>query len=189
LALNVSPTSELGDDQKLAFDLAGTVALPSPFPAAGRVLLVRLPAPDRGREGGRRPRFVIKIVQVVNEKQLFTAFVHPHDVRAIRVHSGAGSPADLRSWSFVSGEDLRAALEDAIDELGKPDFDTGGSFEAQLYEQAIVYVPETAQLLARVEYGVPAGVAVAIEVPAMRHCPPREPGLAPLEAAVRCPPR
>ena len=46
MATQPVPTSDFGEDQKQAFDLAGTVALPSPFPAFGRLVVVRLARPS-----------------------------------------------------------------------------------------------------------------------------------------------
>jgi hypothetical protein len=173
LPFSSSPTHELGDDHKLAFDLAGTVALPSPFPAAGRVLVVRQPGSKTAKGAGHRPRFFIKIVQVVSEKQVVTGFVSPHDVRAVRVLKHGAPLAEPQSWSYISGEEARTEIDAAIEELRKEEYGTGGSFEVVVYEQAVVYVPETAPMLVRVEYSVPAGVAVATAHLAKQHCPPQ----------------
>ena len=45
-----NPTSEFAPEQKTAFALAGTVALPSPFPASGLIYLGIMPRPYKSDE-------------------------------------------------------------------------------------------------------------------------------------------
>jgi hypothetical protein len=163
------PASELGAEHKLAFDLAGTVGLPSPFPATGRVSLIRSAQNEAGPSGGSKPRFFIKILQSVSPKQIMTVFVDPYDVRGVRYHTGRGTVADASSWKFMNIDDVRARIKSAIEELTKPSYAASGSFEIPLFEEAIVYVPESAPLLARAEIALVA--AVAAENRSFRTCP------------------
>ena len=108
VATQVVPTSDFGADQQQAFDLAGTVALPSPFPAFGRLVVVRLARPgampgqmlaqDKEPEGN--VSYILKLIQAVSEKLLVTRFVSPDDVRSVRVVRCAADTADPSCWEL-----------------------------------------------------------------------------------------
>jgi hypothetical protein len=167
------PASELGTEHKLAFDLAGTVGLPSPFPATARVSLIKSAHHEPASAAMAKPRFFIKIVQCVSHKQLVTAFADPYDVRGVRSYTGSGPLADPSSWTFVNIEDVRTRIKNAIEELTKPTYAAGGAFEIPLYDQAVVYLPEAAPLLQRIEFALVA--AVAAENRTSRMCPTEPP--------------
>jgi hypothetical protein len=160
------PTSDFGEDQKHAFDLAGTVALPSPFPAFGRLVVVRLARasvlPSQMLAQDKKPdgnvSYIIKLVQAVSEKLLVTRFVSPDDVRSVRVVRCAADTADPNCWELMDGADLRAELL-KID-WGDAVKDGRGSHELELYATAVLYVPESVQVLVRLEFGLPAALSV-----------------------------
>jgi hypothetical protein len=160
------PTSEFGEDQKQAFDLAGTIALPSPFPAFGRLFVVRFTrakstttqTPAQGKKAENKAYYVLKLVQSVSEKLIITRFVSRDDVRAFRVYGESDYLADPLASGIHDGD----ALRDEIDKLdwssvGK---DERGSHEVELYPAAVLYVPEAAQVLVRLEFGLPAVLSV-----------------------------
>jgi hypothetical protein len=172
--ITVLPAPELGDEQSLAFDLAGTVALPSPFPATARVFVIRTPkkseSTDKDDQG---PRFFIKILQVINPRHIATTFLQADDVRAVRLPSESGSVADLANWKFLNIDEVRAQIKAAIKELSKADYAVG-SFEVELFEEAVVYVPEFAPVLSHVEFAVVAAVAAEqIPIPVCPTEPPK----------------
>jgi hypothetical protein len=160
------PTSDFGADQQRAFDLAGTIALPSPFPAFGRLLVVRVARPktvtSQNPTQGNNPEdnasYILKLVQTVSEKLLVTRFVSPGDVRSARVVAGAASTADPNSWQLIDGNELRAELL-KID-WGNAAKEERSSHELELYAAAVLYVPESVQVLVRLEFGLPAALSV-----------------------------
>jgi hypothetical protein len=181
--ITVLPAPELGEEQKLAFDLAGTVGLPSPFPAVGRVFVVRTPKKaEAGEKDDPGARFFIKIVQTISPKHIATLFLETDDVRAVRCPPESGPATDLASWKFQNIDEVRGQIKGAIKELSKPDYAAAGSFEVELFEEAVVYVPEFAPVLSRVEFALVA--ATAAEQVAIHICPPHEP-----PKLFACPPR
>jgi hypothetical protein len=166
LATEFVPTSDFGADQQRAFDLAGTIALPSPFPACGRLLIVRVARPKavtgqkpaQGKKAEDNASYILKLVQAVSEKLLVTRFVSPDDVRSVRVVAGAANTADPNSWNLIDGAELRAELL-KID-WGNAAKEEHGSHELELYAAAVLYVPESVQVLVRLEFGLPAALSV-----------------------------
>jgi hypothetical protein len=166
LATEPLPTSDFGEDQQHAFDLAGTVALPSPFPAFGRLVVVRVARPKvvpsqkstQGKKSEDNASYILKLVQAVSEKLLVTRFVSPDDVRSVRVVPAAANTSDPNSWKLIDGADLRAELQ-KID-WGNATKEEHGSHELELYATAVLYVPESAQVLVRLEFGLPAALSV-----------------------------
>jgi hypothetical protein len=166
LATESVPTSDFGTDQQQAFDLAGTVGLPSPFPSVGRLLVVRTARPRaapsqksaEGKSSEGNATYILKLVQTVSEKLLVTRFVSPDDVRSVRVIARAANSADPNSWQLIDGADFRAELP-RID-WGNAVKEERGSFEIELYTAAVLYVPESARVLVRLEFGVPAALSV-----------------------------
>jgi hypothetical protein len=166
LASEPVPTSDFGEDQQQAFDLAGTIALPSPFPAFGRLAVVRVARPKRaasqksaqGKKSEDNATYILKLVQAVSEKLLVTRFVSPGDVRSLRVVIGAENTSDTTCWELMDGADLRVELL-KID-WGNTAKDERGSHEVELYSRAVLYVPESVQVLVRLEFGLPAALSV-----------------------------
>jgi hypothetical protein len=135
-----------------ALTLAGTVALPSPYPACGAVSVVI------SRHGEDFEVFV-KILQVVSERRIITRFVRPEDVRAIRGHPAAASGGGPETWPVLGIKKLQAELDKLAKELIAK-AKTGIFEESVWYTSAIVYVPEAAPVLHRNEVGVTAAVSV-----------------------------
>lgn len=134
-----------------ALTLAGTVALPSPYPACGSVSVV-VSSHDGDFE------VYVKILQVVGERRIITRFVRPEDVRAIRAHPGAATGGGPETWPVIGIKKLQAELDRRSQELIAR-ARTGLFDESPWYPAAIVYVPETAPVLHRNEVGVTAAVS------------------------------
>ena len=102
--------------------------------------------------------YIIKLIQAVSEKLLVTRFVSPDDVRSVRVVRCAADTADPNCWELIDGAELRAELL-KID-WGDAVKDGRGSHELELYATAVLYVPESVQVLVRLEFGLPAALSV-----------------------------
>jgi hypothetical protein len=150
---------DLGKNQRTALLLAGTVTLPSPFPAMGRVSLVV----DPRDPAGKRPS-IVKIEHKLNDMQIISWFVNESDIRACRVPPAAGTSVPLEEWRILTSEEVGGKIEDERTRLAGQSPQPGQFDEPSLYDAAIVHVPETARVLVRVEAGVAA--AVGTDAPA-----------------------
>ncbi len=159
------PTCEFSNEQEAAFALTGTVALPSPFPASARIFIGIMPR----LYGSSAERYYLKIVQVITDKLIVTQFVNLDYLRAVRLRPESGRYDDLREWTLRVDVDLHKELEDAKETLKQAAketlkqaaSETRGAYEFLLFpeHQGVVYVPETAPVLVRTEYGVVAAEA------------------------------
>jgi hypothetical protein len=171
------PTSEFTCENKAAQALAGTVALPSPFPASGRIFIGIKPRLDETIP----EQYYVKIVETINDKFIVTRLVNLEDFRAVRLRPESGRYDNMREWTLKTAEDMHKELEEAKYQLKEA---AGGSFSgfelllfperkeqgydaglkhrdvARTERQGVVYVPETAPVLVRTEQGLPAAEAV-----------------------------
>jgi hypothetical protein len=143
---------EFHSSHHTALTLAGTVPLPSPYPACGHVSLVI------ARDGEDYEIFV-KILQVVSDKRIITRFVRPEDIRAIRGNPGGTSGGGPESWPVLGIKKIKGELDKRAKELLEKAKKTGVLDEAPWYVSAIVYVAESAPVLHRDEVGVTAAVS------------------------------
>jgi hypothetical protein len=81
--------------------------------------------------------------------------------------------ADQASWEYLDRQKVQARIKAAVDELARADVDPHSSVELRIFDEAIVFVPESAPLLARLELAVVA--AVAAELVPLRACPLESP--------------
>ncbi len=138
--------------QYTALTLAGTVPLPSPYPACGPVSVVI------ARDGEDYEIFV-KILQVVGDKRIITRFVRPEDIRAIRGNPGETNGDGPDSWPVLGIKKIKGELDERAKELTEKARKTGVLDEAPWYAAAIAYVAESAPVLHRDEVGVTAAVS------------------------------
>ncbi len=131
--------------------LAGTVPLPSPFPAAGAVSVVV-------SKDGEDLEVLVKILQVVGEKRIITRFVRPEDIRAIRARPESGPQGDPHDWPVLGVKKIQGELDSRAGSLLKK-AKVGIIEEAVWYAAAIVYVAESAPVLHRNEIGVTAAAS------------------------------
>jgi hypothetical protein len=187
---------EFRTEQSIAHALAGTVALPSPFPASARIYVGIRPGHNPAGAG----RYYLKLVEAVSDKLVVTRLVSLEDARAVRFRPESGRPADLWDWTLYTADDLhdeleyaKAALSQAAaaqpgahelplvpekgpkgpdatppDRAGQPPT-AGKPAGAARQPQGIVYVPESAPVLVRVEYGVVAAEAATVYPPILLH--------------------
>ncbi len=150
-----------------AVTLAGTVALPSPYPATGEAFFVLT-------DWDSEQVVYVKLVQVMSSKQMITRFVRPEDVRAIRAKpSVAGTSDDPNDWPLLSPsktqKEIRAG-ETAI--IAHAKAAKLKYLEELWHAEVILYVPETAAVLHRNEFGVTAAVSSEGFLPASAGCCP-----------------
>ncbi len=135
-------------DLKNSLLLAGTVALPSPFPAPARVSVGVY-----AQEPGCDPDVYLEIVQVVDMHRTIVRIVRFEDVRAIQASDGTTpvEEAPLQSARQLSTkvDAISRALVGGANGSGKP-------VEKLLFKEAIVYVPEAAPVVHRAELGLTA---------------------------------
>jgi hypothetical protein len=157
-----------GAEQIAALALAGTVALPSPFPASARISMVM--SPENSDDGtSTEQQFSLKLVEVIGDKLIATRFVSLDNVRAIRFRTGSNTNTDPWIWRLKTSRELSADFRTTNDGLKdySQTFKNAGTkflFEQNLESgtQGIVYVPETAPVLVRTEVAVVAAQAVDI---------------------------
>jgi hypothetical protein len=165
---NPAPILAYGDVQITALALAGTVALPSPFPASARISMVISPEPSEDGTSIEQ-RFSLKLVEVIGDKLVVSRFVRVEHVRAIRFRSGSNTNDDPWTWQLKTSRELYAGFRATEHELKtySQTFKSTGtnfSFEQNLESgvRGIVYVPEIAPVLVRTEVAVVAAQAVDI---------------------------
>jgi hypothetical protein len=155
---------DIANEHHYAVALAGTVALPSPYPAYGQAFFVL-----SDWEGDTV--IYVKLVQNVSKKQIVTWHVKPGEIRAIRLQPPGGSN-DPESWPILSPAKTRkeiAAGETAIIAHAK---EAGvKSLEEPWHPAVILYVPEAAPVLFRHEVAMTAAESVESPlIPAIRTC-------------------
>jgi hypothetical protein len=171
-----------------ALTLAGTVALPSPYPACGSLSIVVAP------EDGDHETYV-KIVQHVSSKRIITRFVRLCDVRAIRVPEKADSFASPETWPLIGPKEVRRQIGNKDEELRAEAIKSGGAAEFPWVPAAIVYVPEPAPVLHRNDVGVTAAVSAEevafseLSPAAFGHCALTTPAFCPRTRPSFCPGR
>jgi hypothetical protein len=137
---------------QVAMKLAGTVALPSPFPAFGSLHIVVAP------EDGDYETY-LRIVQQVTGKRIITRFVRLADVRAIRAPAkpeAAGSP---ETWDLTGPKEIQRKIAKKEKELRAQATKSETACESEWLPAAIVYVAEAAPVLHRNDVGVTAAVS------------------------------
>src|SRR5688572_5491903 len=101
LPTNVTHANEFGADQKVALALAGTVRMPLPVPASGKVYLVIHPESSPVFPSGI-PRYSLKHVQIVSHKQAVTRYVALNELRAVELPSDEEELDGSGSWSVAT---------------------------------------------------------------------------------------
>jgi hypothetical protein len=161
LDTDVIPSIKLEVEQRLAIALSGTVALPSPHPAYGKVSLA-FHSSGRDELPSGCPRYYLKSVENVSPRRVVTRIVALNDLRAVSRPEGA-AVADSKAPRVThlvedllldGGEILVAKqkLEAAVKRAP-------GDYEIVLFPVAVLHVPETARVLTRAVFE--AGVTAA----------------------------
>lgn len=160
-------------EQEIAFRLAGTVRLPSPAPASGPVSLVVKPRPD-----GHGPDLYLKVVHNRNLRAQVCRTISLKDVVAIQSpafaptngngngHANGHGPVRPSATVRVGHEVL--ALVEA--EVARQKAALKGRFASQagefpLFDDAVLYVPESAPVLLSSHAGMTAAESAGYLAP------------------------
>jgi hypothetical protein len=163
-----APTTELGSEHLVALSLAGTVALPSPFPATARVFVVQLPPPPQVKDVSAR-KYHIKIVQKINDSCIITRFVDHNAVSLIRFQpANEGESPSKQPFSLD-----HAKLQELVGGLKWDVVDERASHEIEPFPQhtGVVHVPETQPVLLRYELSVSAATSLEQLMSRGARCP------------------
>ena len=136
--------------------------LPSPPPASGTLSIGinsgHIP-PDStlGLELGGQSRFFLRLEQKVSEKQAITRIVDLKDLRGVSL-PGKPTPdgKPTRDFYTVNDAKIRDAIKRAAKLLHDEDKKTPGSYDTPLFEDAVIYVPESAPIHILHEIGLTA---------------------------------
>jgi hypothetical protein len=135
-----------------AIKLAGTVALPSPYPSCGAVSI--MVTPDDGEF-----ETYVKIVQIVSARRIVTRFIRLADVRAVRAPAPGGAACGPESWPIIGPKEVRRQTEKKEKDLRAQVTKSGAAAESEWLPAAIIYAPEAAPVLHRNDVGVTAAVS------------------------------
>ena len=152
-----APSTDFTTDQRLLLAMAGTVALPSPYPAYGQVFVGIDPSGD---DSPASPRFFVKLVQTLTSRRVITRFFALNDLRAVSYP--AGSQGDVHAARVTSTvTDMRERIESAKQALECAVQDSATVHELLLYPVAVLHLPEAAAVMVHItqEFGVTAAEA------------------------------
>jgi len=153
---------------RAALALAGTIPLPSPFPASGRVYLVGVSKSHETNGNGHKNGvdFYLKSVQVISERNIVSRTLEIDSVRAIGFSGGAEHNGhekhrerDSGDWTIIPLDEsskVGEAMRRLSDAQGQSE---NGSLEILLYDRAVLYVHEAAPVLHHQELGITAAVS------------------------------
>ena len=161
------PSLQIEPHHRLGMSLVGTVALPSPFPAEGRIFVVRHPESNQPQGGEAKPSYHLKIVQKLSDTHSITRFMALDDMRLIRF----SPPRDSQNAPARAGEEApgplcldREQLREVVEAVPweKVVRDGRCDYEVELYPDrtGVVYVPEQAPVLLRHECAVMAAMSL-----------------------------
>ena len=139
-------------NQQTALLLAGTVALPCPFPSVGTLSVLVVP------EAGDFEVY-IKIVQIVSSRRIITRFVRLADIRAVQALAANDPSGGPETWPIMGVAAVRRQLETIEKDLIEKVKKSNSARAFDWLSAAIVYVPEAAPILHRDEVGVTAAVS------------------------------
>ncbi len=145
-------------DQRIALELAGTVCVPSPFPAAGEIRIVTEAEPD-GKVSMAdllaRKAVCLEVRHRISPKLSITRIVYLDEVAAVFLPDHPeGDRHDVGSWLLAL--ELQA---ECFNRVSLRPARRGGE-DRRLLGKGVVYLPESAKVLMRVEVGMTAAESV-----------------------------
>jgi hypothetical protein len=157
--------SRLGENHLRSIALAGTVAVPSPFPALGRIDVSTygitkdevdcLEEPTSFEAVQFFRKVLVEIAHEVNPRLTITRVVKLCDIAAVFLPADAGQVSLSNGQWYLSAE-LEALVLEKLSELDTQDLPA----LVPLLFESIIYLPETAKVLLRVETGMTAAESV-----------------------------
>jgi hypothetical protein len=153
------PSKHFSQATMEALARAGTVMLPYPPPASGRLCLGINPDYQPHLPGGS-PKFFLRLVQIVSPKQVIIRIVDLNELRAIS-RPAASTKEGKTSREFRTVNEIAKEIEEATESLtrAKGEGSERGEYEVLLFEDAVIFVRESAPVVIQIQYefGVTAG--------------------------------
>lgn len=165
---NLVRPAGFGFHHRTALALAGTIPLPSPFPASGRVYLIGVANTQTTNGNGHSNGvdFYLKSVQVISERNILSRTLEIDSVRAIGFHRPSEHKDHDRpphvngdDWQVVPIDDSNTVAEAMQRLRDARNGSQNGSLEVLLYEKAVLYVREAAPVLHHQELGITAAIS------------------------------
>jgi hypothetical protein len=152
------PSAHFGTATREALAKAGTVELPSPRPASGRLYLGINPDSDPELPSGA-PHYFLRLVQIVSPNVVITRIVDLKEFRGVSVP--APTKEDTARRKFQTVNEIAKHIAGAISNLTNVAGSKREVYEVCLFEDAVIYVLESAPVFIRInkEFGVSAAEA------------------------------
>jgi hypothetical protein len=189
MASEPAPSLHIEAHHAVGLGLVGTVALPGPFPADGRIFVVRDPGHKGAKGADAKPHYHLKIVQKLSDSHSITRIVALEDVRLLRLNPQPLPPAATSSPAKPAAHPSQYSNDELQKEIAGIPWaqsikDDRSSYESELFaaRTGVVYVPEQAPVLMKFEATVPAAVSLESLVSPTGLCPRTG-------AAIACPHR
>jgi hypothetical protein len=153
------PSDKFGPATKTGLAKAATVTLPYPPPASGKLYLGINPDSNPDLCGGA-PRFFLRLVQAVSPKREITRILDLDELRGVSLPR-TSTPEGSSSREFKTVNEITKEIEYARSSLDKAEGAQRGVYEVCLFEDAVIYVRESAPVFLRIvyEFGVSAADA------------------------------
>ena len=160
------PSHEYGQHTTEALAKAGTVQFPCPPPASGKLYLGINPDFSDGHRNpdlpSVSPQYFLRLVHIVSQQLVITRIIDLKELRGVSLPA-APTTKDGASRVFRTVNDFTEEITNAISALTKAESKKPGEYEVVLFEDAVIYVPESAPVLLRIQYELGVSAAEAAE--------------------------
>jgi hypothetical protein len=129
---------------------AGTVMLPFPPPASGR-LFVRINPDFNPHLPSGSPNYYLRLVQTVSQKQVIIRILGLNELRGVSLPAPP-TKEGYTSREFRTVNQISREIEEAITRLTGAEAAEPGVYEVCLFEDAVIFVAETAPVVVQVSY-------------------------------------
>jgi hypothetical protein len=155
------PSTEFGQTTKDALAQAGTVKFPYPPPASGPLFIGINPDYEEELPSGS-PHYFLRVVQTVSPRQAITRIVDLDDLRGVDLPTPSAKE-DRPPRVFRTPHGIAKDIKEAKDRLDHAVRNKRGVYEVCLFEDAVIYVSETAPVYLRIQYEFGVTAAEAAE--------------------------
>jgi hypothetical protein len=129
---------------------AGTVMLPFPAPASGRLFVRTNPDFNPHLPSGS-PNYYLKLVQTVSSKHVITRILGLNELRGVSLPVPSTREGHT-SREFRTVNQISREIEAAIQRLKDAEATEPGVYEVCLFEDAVIFVGETAPVVVQIQY-------------------------------------